>query len=73
MPDESHVSLDSSGKRGKRQPDPAIATLAHRQHGVVARRQLVRLGLGAKAIEYRVAIGRLHPSTVAATRSATAG
>jgi len=60
MSDASHVPLDSWGKRGTHPPDPAIATLAHRQHGVVARRQLVDLGLGPKAIEYRVAIGRLH-------------
>jgi hypothetical protein len=32
----------------------AIRALAARQHGVVARRQLLALGLGAKAIAYRV-------------------
>jgi hypothetical protein len=31
--------------------------LAETQHGVVARRQLLALGLGAKAIEHRLAIG----------------
>lgn len=35
--------------------------MAYRQHGVVARRQLERLGLGRSAIDYRVAAGRLHP------------
>src|SRR5207302_645130 len=30
------------------------------QHGVVAHRQLVELGLGRKAIQYRLAAGRLH-------------
>jgi hypothetical protein len=40
--------------------DAAIADLARRQHGVVARPQLVDLGVVAKAIEYRIAIGRLH-------------
>jgi very-short-patch-repair endonuclease len=40
--------------------DAAIATLAGRQHGVVARRQLLALGLGAKAIDHRVQSGRLH-------------
>lgn len=38
----------------------AIALLAARQHGVVARWQLLELGLTASAIEYRVSIGRLH-------------
>ena len=34
--------------------------LAVRQHGVVARRQLLDLGFGAKAIAHRIAVGRLH-------------
>src|SRR5213083_1303625 len=34
--------------------------LAERQHGVVARRQLLALGFGARSIEHRVAQGRLH-------------
>lgn len=43
------------------QPWSAAAwPLAGRQHGVVARRQLLALGLGAKGIEHRLAIGRLH-------------
>jgi len=43
------------------QPWSATAwALAERQHGVVARRQLLALGLGAKGIEHRLAIGRLH-------------
>jgi very-short-patch-repair endonuclease len=37
-----------------------IAELARRQYGVVARRQLVQLGLGEDAIDRRLAIGRLH-------------
>jgi len=32
-----------------------------RQHGVVARRQLLELGMGARRIERRIASGRLHP------------
>ena len=43
-----------------RRLDRAIAELAGRQHGVVARRQLAALGLGRKAIEYRLRAGRLH-------------
>jgi predicted transcriptional regulator of viral defense system len=38
----------------------AIAALAARQHGVVARWQLIELGLTSRAITYRVSIGRLH-------------
>lgn len=37
-----------------------IADLAGRQHGVVARRQLTRLGLDRSAIRRRVAAGTLH-------------
>lgn len=40
--------------------DRAIADLAERQHGVVSRRQLSGLGVGPRAIEHRVACGRLH-------------
>ena len=35
--------------------------LAERQHGVVARRQLLALGFTPEAIEHRIAKGRLHP------------
>jgi very-short-patch-repair endonuclease len=31
------------------------------QHGVVARRQLLKLGLGSEAISHRIRTGRLHP------------
>jgi len=34
--------------------------LAGRQHGIVARRQLLALGFSARSIEHRVARGRLH-------------
>lgn len=40
--------------------DSALAELARRQHGVVARRQLLALGLGASAVGERFANGRLH-------------
>jgi predicted transcriptional regulator of viral defense system len=40
--------------------DRAIARLARRQHGRVARRQLLALGLGADAIKYRLTRSRLH-------------
>src|SRR6187200_1095503 len=41
-------------------PDRAVATLACKQHGVVARRQLQALGLGRGAVANRLATGRLH-------------
>lgn len=36
-------------------------TLAAQQHGVVTRRDLLGLGFSSKAIEHRIAKGRLHP------------
>ena len=42
------------GQAQGRELDRAIVALAERQHGKVARRQLLALGLGAKAIDYRV-------------------
>jgi len=38
-----------------------IAALAARQHGRVATEQLRSLGFGQDAIDYRVALGKLHP------------
>ena len=52
--------------------DVAIAGLAERQHGVVARRQLLELGLGREAIAHRLECGRLHPFIAGCTPSATA-
>jgi hypothetical protein len=40
--------------------DARIAAVATRQYGLVARRQLLELGLSAGAIEHRLARGRLH-------------
>jgi very-short-patch-repair endonuclease len=40
--------------------DGAVAELARRQHGVVSRQQLMRLGLGRRAIGHRIERGRLH-------------
>jgi very-short-patch-repair endonuclease len=53
-------SIDQSpdNRRGR---DAEIWTLVSRQHGVVARRQLLEMGLGARQIERRIAAGRLHP------------
>lgn len=41
--------------------DKRIAALAKRQRGHVKRKQLPAMGLGAKAIDYRIKIGRLIP------------
>jgi very-short-patch-repair endonuclease len=41
--------------------DEVVAWLADRQHGVVARIQLLAIGLGARAIRYRVEKRWLHP------------
>jgi very-short-patch-repair endonuclease len=38
-----------------------ISGLAGRQHGVVARAQLLAAGIGARAIDLRLRSGRLHP------------
>jgi hypothetical protein len=40
--------------------DAAIAAIAARQHGVIARIQLLRMGLGRRAIAHRIEQGRLH-------------
>jgi len=40
--------------------DVRVAELAGRQHGVVTRAQLIGLGLSRRAVEHRLARGRLH-------------
>ncbi|MCW2990198.1 MAG: hypothetical protein JWM73_792 [Solirubrobacterales bacterium] len=47
--------------RGATGADRRIAALAAVQHGVVARRQLLWLGIGREAIQHRLETGRLHP------------
>lgn len=47
------------GRAQLRGADAAIGEVAGRQHGVVARAQLVALGLGRGSIDKRVALGRL--------------
>ena len=44
-----------------REVDLRIAAVAARQLGVIARRQLLRLGLSGRAIDQRIAAGKLHP------------
>jgi predicted transcriptional regulator of viral defense system len=60
MDDAICIDRPSGGKRRERDLDRAIARLAGRQHGRIARRQLLALGLGADAIDYRLAHSRLH-------------
>ena len=52
------LDLDMRGKSGP--VDLLIAALAGRQFGVVARWQLLVMGLGGSAIDHRVMSGRLH-------------
>lgn len=40
----------------------AIWALVRRQHGAIARRQLLELGISGRQIERRIASGRLHPA-----------
>jgi very-short-patch-repair endonuclease len=69
--DTTHSAVLLSGERidrGDVPDDEAIAQLASAQHGVVHRRQLLRLGVGRRAIDHRRACGRLrnvHPGVYA--------
>jgi Protein of unknown function (DUF559) len=58
---EGNVCRDSRGEHSPRSTERGIADLAVHQHGVVARRQLVALGLSGDAIDRRLRLGRLHP------------
>jgi predicted transcriptional regulator of viral defense system len=55
------LEVDRSAQGSLQRIDAQIAALAARQHGVVARRELVELGLGRRAIGHRIDAGRLHP------------
>lgn len=57
---ETAVTRDITGKLQVRARDWGIAGLARRQYGVVARMQLVALGLSEDAIDDRIGLGRLH-------------
>jgi very-short-patch-repair endonuclease len=60
MGHDSDVDRDIGGKRQIGE-DEAVARLAEGQYGVVARSQLLALGLGADAIDHRLQRKRLHP------------
>jgi predicted transcriptional regulator of viral defense system len=55
---EWRIGSDIPTKSSSR--EEAVAALAERQHGVVARTQLLALGVGPGAIKHRVAVGRLQ-------------
>jgi Protein of unknown function (DUF559) len=59
MPSELEVGAEIHPQLRKR-PDRRIAELVERQHGVVARWQLLGAGLGPGAIAHRRNTGRLH-------------
>lgn len=59
MTDVDHIFRALHGKYGPGEWE--LAQLADSQGSVIARRQLVELGIGEDAIEYHVHIGRLHP------------
>ena len=55
------VEFDRSSFGLSPPPDPELATLATRQFGVVAHRQLRALGFTDDQIDWRIRTGRLHP------------
>src|SRR4051812_45924454 len=58
MTEVGPFDLDIRGQKGP--PPRNLAELANRQHGVVARWQLLEMGFGRKAIDHWVMAGRLH-------------
>jgi len=60
MAHETRIFLVTHGKSAFRPIDDRIGDLAESQHGVVARKQLLTLGLGRGAIEDRIARGQLR-------------
>jgi predicted transcriptional regulator of viral defense system len=62
MPRESASTREIDGlTRTRLRGNALVARLARHQHGVVARRQLLELGLGEDAIDHRILVGRLFP------------
>ena len=57
---EMEITRHSGGGSPSRALDPVIAGLAARQHTMVARRQLLDLGFGEDAIDFRLGRARLH-------------
>jgi very-short-patch-repair endonuclease/predicted transcriptional regulator of viral defense system len=61
MTRDFHIDRAIRGERESRGVDAVIAALATRQHGVVSREQLRRIGLSEDEIDRRIRAGRLHP------------
>src|ERR1044072_4099704 len=62
MQSKAHTQINRRGSRAERVlRGGELTTLAKRQHGVVARRQLAALGIGDGAIKARLGMGQLHP------------
>lgn len=59
-PAETAFDADIRCRMQSRSADREVAGLAGRQYGVVAREQLIGLGLGKGSIDRRVQAGRLH-------------
>jgi very-short-patch-repair endonuclease len=59
MTDAVAIVPDSRAKGQPHPLDAAIAAIAGAQHGLVARRQLVALGAGRRAVQHRLETGRL--------------
>jgi very-short-patch-repair endonuclease len=60
MADDVDIRPGIGAERRWRRLDGDIASLAERQHGIVARVQLAALGIGRRAIGHRLESGRLH-------------
>jgi len=55
------IHSEIGSETASRRTEHRLAEIALRQHGVVSRPQLLRLGLGHRAIDHRIAGGRLLP------------
>lgn len=60
VPNEVAIDHLTGGKSSARLRDRAVAELARQQHGVVARRQLLGLGMSGRSIDVRREHGQLH-------------
>jgi predicted transcriptional regulator of viral defense system len=61
VPAETVESLVEQGNPRPRGDDRPLSALARRQHGVVARRQLLARGMSKEEIDWRIRTGRLDP------------